>query len=266
MTNSNIDEKVAQHFDSIAGIYANNYSNETTYAYFFNQRLKIVSSFLDSCDRATVLDVGCGPGMMAKHALERGFDFYGIDISGKMIDTCIEKYGQTNSTHFSVGKIQDLQFPDAFFDIVLCMGILEYLDPTELESAITKISKVLKPDGQVIISLMHKNSFYLWSRRTIAALKAKIKGRKYDLDSYDGLARTFDPQNFMSLLNSYHLNRDIETVFFSLNVLPTFLEEKLTHKSKIAIAKRLDSIIKGRFKWPYIAFVVKAKKQSQSST
>jgi ubiquinone/menaquinone biosynthesis C-methylase UbiE len=255
------DRKVAEHFDAIAGGYADNYANDSFFSYYFQRRLKIVFNFLKNYDRATVLDVGCGPGMMAKYSLERGFDFYGIDISEKMIDACIDRFGSTNSTHFSVGKIQELKFPDAFFDVVLCMGALEYIDRAELDGAIAEIARVLKPNGQIIISLMYKQSFFAWSRRLKNSIKAKITGRTYNSESYDGLSRTFDPKAFQTSLHTHQLANEIEIEFFGLNILPSFLEERLPDKFKIMVSQGLENIVKGRLKWLYMAFIVKARKK-----
>ena len=102
--NDTQDLKVARHFDSIAETYADSYKNNSFFSYYFDRRLELVFNFLEKCDNAKILDVGCGPGMMAEYCARRGFDFFGIDISEKMIDKCINDFGQHGSNHFSVGK------------------------------------------------------------------------------------------------------------------------------------------------------------------
>lgn len=48
------------------------------------------------------------------------------------------------------GDVNDLQFPDAFFDNIICLEVFEYLkDP---QKAIKEIYRVLKPGGTAIIS------------------------------------------------------------------------------------------------------------------
>lgn len=260
MTNSTSDLKVAQHFDSIAETYADSYTNNSFFSYFFNRRLKIVFNFLENCNRATVLDVGCGPGMMAKHSIERNFEFFGIDISEKMIDACINQFGHLNSTHFSVGKIQNLEFPDSFFDVVLCMGALEYVDRDEIDSALSEMLRVLKPDGLLVMSLMNEKSFFTWNRKIKNSILKKFFGRDRSNESYDGLSRAFDENYVRSLLKLSQLT-EIEIVFFGLNILPSFLENKLPDRIKIILSKGLEKIFKNRFSWSYMAFIVKAKKE-----
>ncbi len=259
MTNPNLDQQVANHFDEMAEHYANSYSDGSFFSYFFNRRLEIVLDALSKYDRATILDIGCGPGMMAEYSIQRGFEFYGTDISEKMIGECINKFGDSQSTHFSVGKVQKLEFPDSFFDVVLCMGILEYVDQEEISSAIAEVVRVLKPEGQIIVSLMSKNSFFAWHRRLRGHIRKILTGRDGQIESYDDLSRSFEEKIVRALLNSQKLS-DVNVAYFGLNIYPYFLEWRIPTQWRINFSKGLDRIIRGRFKWPYMAFIMKARK------
>jgi ubiquinone/menaquinone biosynthesis C-methylase UbiE len=256
------DHKVASHFDSISESYAQHYTNGSFFSYYFEQRLKIVFDFLEDFNHVKVLDVGCGPGMMAEYFIKRCFEFYGIDISENMINSCVKKFGHLDSMHFSVGKLQALEFPDSFFDVVLCMGVLEYIAQDELDRAVSELSRVLKPSGTAIFSLSCNNSFFRKYRRMRNRIKAVITGNKDDIESYsyDGLSRAFDEVSFRELLNSHQITDEFEVVYFCINVLPSFLENRLSDKWKTIVSKGLDNIIKRKLKWPYTAFIVKAKK------
>jgi 2-polyprenyl-3-methyl-5-hydroxy-6-metoxy-1,4-benzoquinol methylase len=259
MNNLNIDRQVAIHFDEIAEHYANNYKDTSFFAYFFNQRLEIVTQSLDRYDRATILDVGCGPGMMAEYTIAKGFDFFGIDISEKMIDECNNNFGHISSTHFSVGKLQKLDFPDAFFDVVLCMGALEYVQRDEVDTALSEMMRVLKPDGKIIMSVMNKNSFFAGHRRAIGKITQKLKGLDRQAESYDNLSRPFTENQIRTLFKAHQL-RQVDTVCFGSNIYPYFLEHKIPDRFRVKFSKILDGIFKGRFKWPYMAFIVTASK------
>jgi ubiquinone/menaquinone biosynthesis C-methylase UbiE len=268
MINSKTDQRTAQLFDSVAAGYANGYKNGSFFSYYFNRRLEIVLDSLRNYEQAKILDVGCGPGMMAEQSIERGFEFFGIDISEKMIGECIKNFGHVSSVHFSVGKVQNLEFPDSFFDVILCMGVLEYVDRDEMEGAVSEMLRVLKPGGRIIISLMNRNSFFAWHRRARNSISRLIRrsdqNESYDdqAESYDGLSRSFDAKSFCTLLNSKSLN-NINVLFFGLNIYPYFWEGKIPDRLRIKLSKGLDSIIRGKFKWPYMAFVVKATKQDK---
>lgn len=214
MTDSTKDLKVAGHFDGLVKAYADAYTNGSFFSYFFNQRLKIVFDFLERHNHATVLDVGCGPGMMAEYCVDRKFEFFGIDISEKMINECVNKFGHIDSTHFSVGKIQNLEFPNTFFDLVLCMGVLEYVDADEIDDAVSEMARVLKPGGTIIISLMNKSSFFVWNRVWRNSLLKRFTRWECSAESYDELSRAFDEDNFRNLLNLHQFN-DVKVVFLA---------------------------------------------------
>jgi ubiquinone/menaquinone biosynthesis C-methylase UbiE len=261
MKNSNLDRDliVAQHFDEAAGGYAKAYTDGSFFSYYFKRRLDIVLSSLQNYDRARILDVGCGPGMMAEYSIKRDFEFFGIDISEKMIDECINKFGHVDSTNFSVGKLQSLEFKDSFFDVVLCMGALEYVNEDEIENAFSEMIRVLKPGGQIIVSLMNKGSFFAWHRKAKNYISMKFTGHDNRAENYDHLSRSFNEIYVRNLLMAKRL-AIIDVVFFGLNVYPYFLEWRMSHQLRINLSKHLDNIIRGRFKWPYMAFIVKAKK------
>jgi ubiquinone/menaquinone biosynthesis C-methylase UbiE len=258
MTNSNTDQNTAQLFDSAAKGYANAYTDGSFSSYFFNRRLEIILNSLQDYKHAKVLDLGCGPGMMAAQCIEKGFEFFGVDISEKMIDECINRFGHLKSAHFSVGKLQKLDFPDAYFDVVFCMGALEYVDGDEIDNALSEMSRVLKPGGQIIVSLMSQHSFFAWHRRVRNSIK-RLLGQEDDSESYDGLSRSFDEKNFCKLLRAKSLN-DINTQYFGLNIYPYFLESRLPNRWRVKASKKLDGIVRGKLKWPYMAFIVKTRK------
>jgi SAM-dependent methyltransferase len=260
--NLNTDQIVARHFDEASGGYANAYVDGSFFSYYFSKRLDIVLDSLQNYDCARILDVGCGPGMMAEYSIKRGFEFFGIDISKKMIDECISKFGHANSVHFSVGKLQSLEFKNSFFDVVLCMGALEYVNEDEIENAISEMMRVLKPGGLLLISLMNKGSFFAWHRRAKNYVLKKLTGREDRAESYDDLSRPFSETYFRALLSSKRL-AIVDAVFFGLNIYPYFLEWRMSHQLRIKLSKSLDSIIRGRIKWPYMAFIVKARKQNE---
>ncbi|PIP58155.1 MAG: hypothetical protein COX02_01785 [Candidatus Vogelbacteria bacterium CG22_combo_CG10-13_8_21_14_all_37_9] len=50
-----------------------------------------------------------------------------------------------------VGSVYELPFPEASFEIVLCMVVLEHLE--DPKRAITEMYRVLKPGGKIIVSV-----------------------------------------------------------------------------------------------------------------
>jgi ubiquinone/menaquinone biosynthesis C-methylase UbiE len=252
------EQKVARHFDEIIEVYVDNHTNGSPFAYYFKQRLKVVLRFLKNYSKATVLDLGCGPGMMVNYCVDKDFEFFGVDISERMIDECIKKFEHINTAHFSVGKLQHLNFSDSSFDIILCLGALEYLNENDCDIALSEMIRVLKPGGLIILSLLNEKSFY-WRYGTLSNMVRAIFNKPTQpKPEVEALHRTFEENSFRTALQIHQLT-DIDTIFFGLNLFG--LEGGLI-PNKIAsfIKKGLESILGNQLKWLCMAFVIKAQK------
>jgi SAM-dependent methyltransferase len=95
-----------------------------------------------------VLDVCCGPGMLAGAASKRGADATGLDFSVHAVELASRLLP---NVRFRQGNAQSLPFPDASFDSVLCgYGVMHLPDPA---SALREMLRVLRPGGRVSLSV-----------------------------------------------------------------------------------------------------------------
>jgi len=253
------EQKVANHFDEEMEVYIENYSAGSPLTDYFRQRLKIVYQFLKNYDKATILDLGCGPGMMVDYCAERGFEFFGVDISDRMINECIKRFGHLDSVHFSVGKLQSLDFADSSFDVILCMGALEYVNEDEVDKALLEMLRVLKPGGIIILSLLNKNSFR-WQYKTLPNMIKTIFNKSDQPEpDLEELHQTFAANSFHSTLQA-HQFANIETVFFGMNLFNLeggFLPNKVAN----VIKKGLERFLGNQLRWMCTAFIIKAQKK-----
>jgi len=100
-----------------------------------------------------ILDVGCGPGGVMQEVLKRGYNVVGVDISEEMLKEAREiskKYKHGGITCI-YGDMEYLPFTKKTFDVVLCVGVLQYLQSDR--KSISEISRVVKTGGLVIITL-----------------------------------------------------------------------------------------------------------------
>lgn len=97
-----------------------------------------------------VLDVGCGNGFVTKILLSnRGKKFEcGIDLSPSEI-----KLAKLSGSFKSckVGSVYKLPFKNNSFNTVFSNSVIEHLP--NLDLALTEISRVLKPSGQLIVTV-----------------------------------------------------------------------------------------------------------------
>ena len=105
----------------------------------------------------TVIDVGCGGGILSESMARKGAQVTGIDMGEAPLKVAklhqLESgtsvlYEHTDAEHFAQ------QHPQAF-DVVTCMELLEHVpDPL---STIQACSKLVKPNGYVFFSTINRN-------------------------------------------------------------------------------------------------------------
>ncbi len=103
-----------------------------------------------------ILDLGCGDGRFIGWISGEGIGtrWYGCDVDPQAIEDAKQAYPHV---HFNVVvPSQGLPYEDACFDVVVMLGVLEYV-PDELET-IREIARVLKPGGTLILSVAHKGA------------------------------------------------------------------------------------------------------------
>jgi len=104
-----------------------------------------------------LLDIGCGTGHLLKIADERGLDTYGVDISeeGVVIAKRISPH-----SHIRVGRGEYLEYPDSFFDYIVCIGALEHF--LDMEKGIREMVRVAKSGARFCIVVPNSNHLFFW--------------------------------------------------------------------------------------------------------
>jgi SAM-dependent methyltransferase len=102
-----------------------------------------------------VLDAGCGEGRFARMLAERGAAVTGIDFSHRMIELAREaEEREPRGIEYQQADMADLgSFEDGAFDIAV--AYLSVIDVARYEEALKEVSRVLKPGGQFVFSLVH---------------------------------------------------------------------------------------------------------------
>jgi len=105
----------------------------------------------------TVLDVGCGGGILAESMAARGGKVTGIDMGQAPLEVArlhlLESGQQVDYRHIPVEELA-AEMP-AQFDVVTCMEMLEHVpDPA---SVIAACATLVKPGGQVFFSTINRN-------------------------------------------------------------------------------------------------------------
>lgn len=100
-----------------------------------------------------VLDVGCGAGFLANFLAARGHRVTGIDTSAEALEVA-RRYDRTHRVDYRTGDACALAFPDASFDAVCAMDLLEHV--TEPERVIAEAGRVLRPGGRLFFHTFNR--------------------------------------------------------------------------------------------------------------
>jgi len=155
-------ERVAAQYGSAqsANEYADAYQDSRAVGRFLRARLRLVQDILASCPGGDLLDAGCGPGIMAQALLKsRPHDFRinVLDQSRAMVEYCATSARSLGTVYPAVGQLEALPYADGTFDVTLVMGVLEY---TDADRAVNEISRVTRPGGLAVITMVNPLSPY----------------------------------------------------------------------------------------------------------
>ena len=231
-----------KHYNEVAPDYAMKWRENTAVSYLFNCRRQQVLEMLKPGAKGTVLDVGCGPGVMTDSLLEQGHVYFGVDISDGMIAQCARRFRDRHDLFFAVADVVMLPFRSEFFDIVLCLGVLEYVD--DLKIAIRELGRVVKSDGKIIFSMMNRRSPYRTAERVF---HTKVEPYKH-----------FSEAKTKALLRREGLE-PIDCIYYDFNLLPRPLDARYPNLAR-SISNRFDYLGRGRLRWLGTGFIVSARK------
>lgn len=150
-------EKAIDFFNAASKKYLGEYEKKTSEGYSFRvRREKILAIIPEAKENKKALDIGCGPGIMAEGLLKKNYNVACVDAAPNMINLVKEKFSSNPKIKAEIGDVNKLNFPDNSFDLVIAMGLLEYLE--NQPQAISEIKRITKTGGQVILTFPNKTS------------------------------------------------------------------------------------------------------------
>jgi 2-polyprenyl-6-hydroxyphenyl methylase/3-demethylubiquinone-9 3-methyltransferase len=105
----------------------------------------------------TVVDIGCGGGILAESMAKSGANVTGIDLSEKALKVAdLHSLESGVQVRYELIAAEDLAEREAGrYDIVTCMEMLEHVpDPAAIVAACAKLAK---PGGKVFFSTINRN-------------------------------------------------------------------------------------------------------------
>lgn len=255
----------AGYFEKVAEEYVSWYHARSPGGYALRVRQQRVLELLDQ-PAGKVLDVGCGPGVLARALLKSGYEFWGVDASPGMIEQCRARFGKNDRAHFALGAATSLPFADAFFDAVLCTGVVDYIQ--DYDSALKEMGRVTKKNGTLLVSFPNLLSPYtIWKTFVFFPTVALLRPIYYGL-----VGRPQPPSLPLSSFAKLHTARAAaalmarhgaevtDIVYYFFNVLPSPLDEFFPRWT-LSLIRRMERLRFGKLKWLGVGFILKTKKR-----
>lgn len=118
----------------------------------YQEKLALFQEKYLGLGKATILDVGCGPGNHSRYlySLNSRYNITGIDLSAKMVELARKNAPGCN---FIQGDIRNLDLNQKY-DAVIASFCVVHLSDSEAKGFIAQTNALLKPQGHLYLSFI----------------------------------------------------------------------------------------------------------------
>ena len=119
----------------------------------------------------SVLDIGCGGGLICEPLARLGATVTGLDPAPENIEAARRHaQGQDLAITYRAGRVEDLMAERAVFDAVLCLEVIEHVP--DVRAFLSQCAALVRPGGLMLLSTIN---------RTLKAYFLAIIGAEYVL-------------------------------------------------------------------------------------
>jgi 2-polyprenyl-6-hydroxyphenyl methylase/3-demethylubiquinone-9 3-methyltransferase len=156
-TTDNLDQQELAKFSSLAARWWDKESEFKPLHDINPLRVNYIEKHSGGLSGKTVLDVGCGGGILTESMAQRGAEVTGIDMSEASLNVAkLHLYESNLQVNYQRVTVEQLatEYPNQF-EIVTCLEMLEHV-PTPA-SVVTACYRLVKPGGHVFFSTINRN-------------------------------------------------------------------------------------------------------------
>jgi SAM-dependent methyltransferase len=136
------------------------YLDKNAEVYHFTDRKKYVvipalKRHIKKIKSGTLLDLACGNGLSYKLIAQKGYEYFGLDISPVLLEQAQNNFPKG---HYSLGDATKFTklYKNQKFDVILSNLLLPALDKKQdIIKVFQECKKVLKPEGEMIFVITH---------------------------------------------------------------------------------------------------------------
>lgn len=127
---------------------ANSYLTSAVHA--GGEDLQALQKYLNNCEEAHALDLGCGAGHVSFNIAGKVQSVTAFDLSDSMLEVVATNAKERGLSNISTikGNVESLPFQDHSFDLVVSRYSAHHWH--DVEQALREVYRVLKPHGRVI--------------------------------------------------------------------------------------------------------------------
>jgi SAM-dependent methyltransferase len=134
-----------QHFDEIAAAYDASLPAHVV-EHYLEKRIALLTGLVPG---GSVLDVGCGTGVLAGRLSARGYEVVGVDPSEGMLDVMRRRAPEVTAVK---APGDALPFPPDRFDLVMSVATLHHIAAPDLvRRTLAEMARVCRPRGRVVV-------------------------------------------------------------------------------------------------------------------
>ena len=142
------EDYIAPEIDS--SVY-DQYYKEAQNRYETSYGMSFIKEVYRNLDFRTVLDAGCGSGILVRHMLSKGYVARGIELSDWIVQTQCPDLHQERIVQ--IGSLEDLPYRDNSFDLVFSSDVLEHIPVESIPRVASELVRVARRDLFFSISL-----------------------------------------------------------------------------------------------------------------
>ncbi len=112
-----------------------------------------IHDHLSDGEPASILDLGCGPGLYSHRLANLGHRCRGIDFGPASIEYAQQHNPEASRCEFVMGDIREAAFDGPYDLAMILFGELNVFSPAEATAILRKVQASLRPQGRLIIEM-----------------------------------------------------------------------------------------------------------------
>lgn len=191
----------------------------------FTRRRRASFDALDPRTGETILDLGCGPGLLTlefARAVGPDGNVIGVDPSDDMLQSARALCGERQNIDLVKGSADTIPLPDATVDKAASVQVFEYI--SDLAQPLRELHRVLRQGGRLVIADIHFNSL-IWYSAYPERMSAMLAA--WDAHLADRAVPEHLPIDLAA--NGFRLERVVPVAFCDTQMRPNGLAKMTWH-------------------------------------